>query len=141
VAKYKVRQRKPPSQTWRNFLKHHVKQLVAIDFLVVPTVSFRWLFLFVVLAYHRHHVMHFNVTVHPTAEWTGRQIAQAFPWAPRYLLPDRDCLYGAPFRQRVGERGIVEVLTAPRSPWQNAYVERFHRLPAARVLGPHHGIQ
>src|SRR5712664_3090535 len=67
-----VRQRKPPSQTWRTFLDNHVQQLVAIDFLVVPTVSFRLLFIFVVLGHHRRHAIHFNVTAHPTAEWTGR---------------------------------------------------------------------
>src|SRR5258705_7392538 len=90
VAKYMVRQRKPPSQTRRTFLHNHVKQLVAIDFLVVPTVSFRVLYVFVVLAHHRRHAVHFNVTAHPTAEWTARQIAEAFPWddAPRDLLHD-----------------------------------------------------
>src|SRR6266542_1149963 len=96
VAKYMVRQPKPPSQTWRSFLENHVQQLVAIDFLVVPTVSFRVLYVFVVLAHHRRHAIHFNVTAHPTAEWTARQIAEAFPWdsAPRYLLHDQDCIYG-----------------------------------------------
>jgi putative transposase len=127
VAKYMVRQRKPPSQTWRTFLENHVQQLVAIDFMVVPTVSFRVLYVFVVLGHQRRHAIHFNVTAHPTAEWTSRQIAEAFPWdsAPHYLLHDRDCVYGAAFRQRVGEMGIREVLTAPRSPWQNPYAERF----------------
>ena len=122
-----VRQRRPPSQTWRTFLENHVEQLVAIDFLVVPTVSFRLLFVFVVLGHQRRHAIHFNVTAHPTAEWTGRQIAEAFPWdsAPRYLLHDRDCIYGETFHQRVGKMGMREVLTAPRSPWQNAYAERF----------------
>ncbi len=75
-----VRQRKPPSQTWRTFPENHVKQVVAIDFLVVPTVSFRLLFVFVVLGHERRHAIHFNVTAHPTAEWTARQIAEAFPW-------------------------------------------------------------
>ena len=127
VAKYMVRQRKPPSQTWRTFLENHVQQLVAIDFLVVPTLSFRILYVFIVLAHHRRHAIHFNVTAHPTAEWTARQIGEAFPWdsAPCYLLHDRDCIYGASFHQRVAEMGIREVLTAPRCPWQNPYVERF----------------
>jgi len=127
VAKYMMRQRKPPSQTWRTFLDNHLVQLVAIDFLVVPTVGFRLLFVFVVVAHQRRHAIHFNVTAHPTAEWTGQQIAEAFPWdtAPRYLLHDRDCIYGAAFRQRVGEMEICEVLTALRSPWQNPYAERF----------------
>ena len=123
VAKYMVRRRKPPSQTWRTFLENHVQQLVAIDFLVVPTISFRLLFVFVVLAHHRRHAIHFNVTSHPTAEWTARQIAEAFPWdsAPRYLLHDRDSIYGAAFRQQVENMRMMEVLMAPRSPWQNAY--------------------
>ena len=128
VAKYMVRQRKPPSQTWRTFLENHVKVLVATDFLVVPTVNFRMLFVFVVLAHHRRQAIHFNVTANPTAEWTARQIAEAFPWdsAPRYLLHDRDSIYGESFQKRVGEMGIGEVLTAPRSPWQNPYVERLN---------------
>jgi putative transposase len=127
VAKYMVRRRQPPSQTWRTFLENHVKQLVSTDFLVVPTVSFRLLFVFVVLGHHRRHAIHFNVTAHPTAEWTAQQIAEAFPWdsAPRYLLHDRDCIYGEPFHQRVEEMGIREILTAPRAPWQNPYAERF----------------
>lgn len=67
------------------------------------------------------------MTSHPTAEWTARQIAEAFPWdsTPRYLLDDRDSIYGATFHQQVESMGIMEVLTAPRSPWQNAYAERF----------------
>jgi transposase InsO family protein len=127
VAKYMSRQGKPPSQGWCTFLENHIQQIVAIDFLVVRTVNFRLLFVFVVLSHQRRHAIHFNVTAHPTAEWTARQIAEAFPWdsAPRYLLHDRDCIYGAAFHQRVGEMGILEVLTAPRAPWQNAYAERF----------------
>jgi putative transposase len=93
----------------------------------VSTVTFRILFVFVVLGHHRRRAIHFNVTAHPTAEWTARQVAEAFPWdsAPHYLLHDRDCIYGAAFHQRVEEMGIREVLTAPRSPWQNPYAERF----------------
>src|SRR5207245_2155794 len=126
VAKYMVRQRTPPSQTWRTFLNNHAKQLVSTDFFVVPTVSFRILYVFVVLAHHRRRVVHFNVTAHPTSEWTAQQIAEAFPWdtAPRYLLRDRDSTYGDFFRRTVRSVGIREVLTAPRSPWQNPYAER-----------------
>jgi transposase InsO family protein len=125
-AKYMVRQRTPPSQTWRTFLNNHAKQLVSTDFFVVPTVSFRILYVFVVLAHHRRRVVHFNVTAHPTSEWTAQQIAEAFPWdtAPRYLLRDRDSTYGDFFRRTVHSMGIREVLTAPRSPWQNPYAER-----------------
>ena len=122
VAKYMMRQRKPPSQTWCTFLENHVKQVVAIDFLVVPTVSFRLLFVFVVLGHHRRHAIHFNVTAHPTAEWTGRQIAEAFPWdsAPPYLLHDRDCIYGAVRQRAVGRLDAVfgtlryQDVTAPK---------------------------
>ena len=126
VAKYKAHPRKPPSQTWRTFLNNHVQQLVSTDFFVVPTVSFRVLYVFVVVAHHRRRLLHFNVTSNPTAEWTARQITEAFPWdsAPRYLLRDRDSVYGVSFRATVKALGIREVLTAPRSPWQRAYVER-----------------
>jgi transposase InsO family protein len=90
-------------------------------------VKFRILYVFIVVAHHRRHAIHFNVTAHPTAEWTAQQIAEAFPWdsAPRYLLHDRDCIYGERFHQRVEEMGIREILTAPRAPWQNPYAERF----------------
>src|SRR5947209_16210673 len=80
VAKYMARQRKPPSQTWLTFLNNHVRSLVSTDFFVVPTVSFRVLFVFVVLAHHRRRVIHFNVIAHPTSESTAQQIAEAFPW-------------------------------------------------------------
>jgi len=121
-----VKHRKPPSQTWRTFLENHVKQLVSVDFFVVPTVSFRVLYVFLVLAHERRRVVHFNVTEHPTAEWTAAQLMQAFPWdtAPRYLLRDRDRIYGNAFRTQAANMAITEVLTAPQSPWQSPYVER-----------------
>ena len=126
VEKYRVRSRKPSSPTWEAFLNNHVRDLVSIDFFVVPTVRFKVLFVLVVLAHHRRRVVHFNVTEHPTAQWTGQQIIEAFPWdtAPKYLLRDRDSIYGSEFQRRVKSMGIEEVLTAPRSPWQNAFVER-----------------
>lgn len=126
VAKYMVRPRKAPSQTWKTFLRNHVKDLVSADFLVVPTVTFRLLFVFVVLAHDRRKLVHFGVTAHPTAEWTAQQLREAFPWdeAPRYLLRDRDQSYGEPCSQTAAWLGIEEVLTAPRSPWQNPYAER-----------------
>ena len=96
------------------------------DFLVVPTATFRIIFVFVVLLHHRRQVVHFNVTSAPTSAWTARQILEAFPEdsAPRYLLRDRDAVYGDTFRRRVESMGIAEVLTAARSPWQNPYAER-----------------
>jgi hypothetical protein len=88
VEKYRVRATQPPSPTWKAFLKNHGRDLVSTDFFVVPTVRFKVLFVLVVLAHHRRKVVHFNVTEHPTAQWTGQQIIEAFPWdtAPRYLL-------------------------------------------------------
>ncbi len=126
VAKYMVRQRKPPSATWRAFLKNHVKDIVAVDFFVVPTVRNQILFVFLVLAHHRRRVLHFNVTANPTAEWTAQQIVEAFPWdeAPRFLLRDRDHIYGHHFSHRVERMGIEQVVIAARSPWQNPFVER-----------------
>jgi putative transposase len=126
VAKYILRHRKPPSQTWRTFLQNHIKQLVSVDFFVVPSVTFRILYVFLFLAHDRRRIVHFNVTEHPTAEWTAAQIVQAFPWdkAPRFLLRDRDSIYGTAFRTQTRSLEINEVLTAFRSPWQSPFVER-----------------
>jgi putative transposase len=126
VAKYMVRHRRPPSQTWRTFLANHVGQMVAADFFVVPTATGRLLFVLVLLAHQRRRVMHVAVTDHPTAAWTAQQLREAFPWdeAPRYLLRDRDHAFKA-WANTATAMDIHEILTAPRSPWQNAYVERF----------------
>ena len=127
VSKYMERRSpNPPSQTWRTFLQNHTRDLVSIDFFTVPTVSFRVLFVFVILSHERRQVVHLNVTAHPTATWTAQQIVEAFPWntKPRYLLRDRDGIYGEEFVRRVRSLGIDEVRTAPRSPWQSPYVER-----------------
>ena len=126
VAKYMTRQPKPPSQTWRSFLKNHIGQIAAIDFLTVPTISFRVLYVFLVLRHSHRCVVHFNVTTNPTAQWAAQQIVEAFPYdqSPRFLLRDRDGTYGELFQERVKHMGIEEVLIAPRSPWQNPYCER-----------------
>ncbi len=126
VAQYMIRHRKPPSQTWRTFLENHVGDIAAIDFLVVPTVRFRLLYCFVVLRHEQRRVVHFNVTAHPTARWTAQQIVEAFPYdqAPRFLIRDRDAIYGVDFRRRVQHMGIEDLVIAYRSPWQSPYVER-----------------
>ena len=126
VAKYMVRHPKPPSQTWRSFLNNHMVQTAAIDLFTVATVTFRVLYCFVVLRHHRRQVVHFNITPNPTAGWAARQITQAFPYdsVPRFLLRDRDGVYGSIFRRSVKNMGIEEILTAYRSPWQNPYAER-----------------
>lgn len=126
IDKYMIRDRKPPSPTWRTFLDNHLQDIVAIDFFTVPTATFRILFAFVVLRHDRRIVVHFNVTEHPTAEWTAQQIVEAFPVdeVPRFLICDRDRIYGAYFRNRVKHLGIKKIVAARRSPWQNPFVER-----------------
>ena len=128
VEKYMVRTSKPPSQTWRSFLTNHAKEIVSIDFIVVPTVRFTMLYVLIFLSVDRRSVIHFNVTEHPTAEWSAQQAIEAFPWdtAPKYLLRDRDSIFGSYFKRRVKNMGIEEVVTAYRSPWQNAYSERLN---------------
>ena len=111
VAKYRVRNTVPPSQSWRTFLDSHVSQLASVDFFTVPTIWFEVLFVFVVLAHDRRRVVHFNVTAHPTATWTAQQILEAFPFetAPKYLLRDRDAIYGHVLRQQIETMGIVSM--------------------------------
>ena len=124
VAKYMVRRRQPPSQTWRSFLSNHIGQIVAADSFVVPTATYRLLYVLIVLAHDRRRILHVAVTDHPTAAWTAQQVRDAFPWdrTPRFLLHDRDHAFDD---LTATAMGLHEVLTAPRSPWQNAYVERF----------------
>ena len=118
--------RPPPSQTWKTFLRNHLGQIVSVDFFTVPTIRLRVLFVFLVIEHRRREVLHFNVTDHPTSAWVAQQIVEAFAdrEAPRYLIRDRDGVYGNEVRRRLESLGIAEVLTAPQSPWQNAYVER-----------------
>jgi len=126
VENYMPIRPKPPSQTWRTFLKNHAVDIVASDFFVVPNVTFCLLFVFILLDHDRRRIVHFNVTSSPSAAWTAQQIVNAFPedTAPRFLLRDRDSIYGSAFQQRVENMGIEQVVIAPRSPWQNPYVER-----------------
>ena len=126
VEKYRPRVRKPPSPTWKAFLNNHAPDIVACDFFTVPTVTFRVLFVFILLAHERRCIVHFHITEHPTAPWTTQQLIEAFPWetAPRYLLRDRDAIYSVAFQNRITNIGIEEVTIAPQSPWQNPYCER-----------------
>ena len=126
VAKYLRRPRKPPSQTWRTFLTNHMDQMASLDFFVVPTATFRVLFVFVVLSHARRRVLHFQVTEHPAQQWTMQQMREAFPWdhVCRYLLRDRDAIYGGDWVAMTKGMGMEEVLSAPRSPWRNPFVER-----------------
>jgi hypothetical protein len=126
VSKYMARHPRLPSQNWKTFLNNHVSQLASVDFFIVPTALFQVLYVFIVIRHDRRRIAHFNITAHPTAAWTAQQIVEAFPFdaVPRYLLRDRDGIYGQEFRNQVHAMNIKEVPTAPRSPWQNAYVER-----------------
>jgi transposase InsO family protein len=126
VSRYILRHPKPPSQTWRTFLENHVGCLASMDLFVVPTAAFRLLYGFIILRHDRRRIVHFGVTEHPTSIWIAQQIIEAFPWdtAPRYMIRDRDGVYGRAARERLAGMGITEVLTAPRSPWQSPYVER-----------------
>ncbi len=126
VERYKPRHRKSPSPSWRTFLEQHAHELASIDFFVVPTAKLKVLFVFVVLAHDRRRIVHFNVTEHPTAQWTAQQLTEAFPFdaAPRYLVRDGDGCYGRQVQQRIRSLGMKEIITAPASPWQNPYVER-----------------
>jgi putative transposase len=126
VSKYLVRRRGSPSQTWRTFLENHLKDMVSVDFFTVPTIRFQILYVFLVLAHDRRRIVHFAITAHPTAEWTAHQLREAFPWniAPRFLLRDRDRIFGHEFVAQLKAMGIQQMLSAPRSPWQRAYVER-----------------
>src|SRR5438309_6596958 len=125
VSTYMFRPRRPPSQAWRTFLKNHTADLIALDFFTVPTATFRVLFVLVMLTHSRRRLAHFNITEHPTAEWTARQLLEAcaLEEGPRYLIRDRDQVYGGRFSRQAKALGIREAVIAPRSPWQNAYAE------------------
>jgi putative transposase len=127
VSKYLPRLQRPPSQGWRTFLRNHLGEVIAIDFAVVPTVKGQLLFAFVVLSLARRRVLQVNVTANPTGAWTAQQMVDALPWPPtaRYVIRDRDRIYGETFQRRVEHLELKHVVIAARSPWQNAYVERF----------------
>jgi transposase InsO family protein len=126
VAKYMAKSGRGRSQTWKTFLHNHAAGIGAIDFLIVPTVGFRLLFVLVILRHERRRLISLSVTANPTAEWIARQITDAFPWdeAPDYLIRDRDACYGHAVTKRLAAMGIRDHPTAARSPWQNGYAER-----------------
>src|SRR5215471_18565667 len=125
VSRLMPKDRKP-TQTWMTFLRNHAGQLVSIDFLTVATIRLRVLYVFIVLVHDRRRAIHFNITEHPTAVWAAQQIIEAFPEdrAPRFMIRDRDGIYGESFTSRVVGMSIEAIRIAPRSPWQNCYVER-----------------
>ncbi len=126
VAKYMVKSCRPPSQRWRTFLRNHAPDIAAMDLFVVPTIGFNLLYALVVVRLDRRDLVWIDVTSNPTAEWIARQIAEAFPWdeAPRYLIRDRDFVYGTVVTRRLRAMGIRDRPIAPGSPWQNGFAER-----------------
>ncbi len=126
VAKYMVKRRGPPSQGWRTFLRNQAPEIAAMDLFVVPTIGFDLLYAFIIVRLDRRNLVWINVTTSPTAEWIARQLTGAFPWdeAPRYLIRDRDRIYGAVVTRRLRAMGIRDKPTAPASPWQNGFAER-----------------
>jgi transposase InsO family protein len=126
VAKYMVKRRGPPSQGWRTFLRNHAPDIAAMDLFVVPTIGFDLLYALVIIRLDRRDLVWINVTTNPTAEWVARQITEAFPWddAPKYLIRNRDQIYGAVVTRRLRAMGIRDKPTAPASPWQNGFTER-----------------
>ena len=126
IQKYMVTRCGPPSQGWCTFLRNHAPDIAAMDLFVVPTIGFDLLYALVIVRLVRRDLVWINVTTHPTADWIARQITEAFPWAeaPRYLIRDRDCVYGAAVTHRLRTMGIRDKPIAPGSPWQNGFAER-----------------
>src|SRR5262249_2240282 len=126
VAKYMVKRYGPPGQGWRTFLRNHAPDITAMDLFVVPTIGFDLLYALVIVKLDRRDMVWINVTQNPTAGWIARQITEAFPWneAPRYLIRDRDRIYGDVALRRLRATGIRDKPIAPASPWQNGFAER-----------------
>jgi putative transposase len=118
--------RRPPSQSWRIFLRNHAPHIWAADFFTAPTVTFHTLYVFFFITHDRRRIVHLNVTAHPTAEWVWRQLIAATPWGeqPRYLIHDRDRCYGESFIPRAARIGIRTLLTPVQAPKANAIAER-----------------
>jgi transposase InsO family protein len=127
VAKYMATaDGRPSGQSWGAFLRNHMPHTAAMDLFVVPTISFDLLYVLVIVRLARRELVWINVTAHPTAEWIAQQITEAFPWnkTPRYLIRDRDTIYGGAVTRRLRAMGIRDKPIAPASPWQNSFAER-----------------
>jgi transposase InsO family protein len=126
VAKYMARGRRPPSQGWKTFLRNHADGVASMDLFVVPTISFRLLYGFLILQHGRREILWIGTTADPNADWIARQLTEAFGWeeAPQFIIRDRDRAYGNIVVRRLRAMGIRDRPTSPRSPWQNGYCER-----------------
>jgi transposase InsO family protein len=121
-----ARRRRPPSQGWKTFLRNHADGIASMDLFLVPTISFRLLYGLLILQHGRRELLWLGVTAHPTAEWIARQLTEACGWQrpPRYIIRDRDRVYGQAVLSRLQAMGIRDRPIAPRSPWQNGCAER-----------------
>jgi putative transposase len=121
VEKYMSRRNRPRGQSWKTFLKNHSKDIVAIDFFIVPTIKLKMLWAFVVLSHDRRRIIYTAVTHRPSTNWTIQQLRNAFPFKtmPRFILHDRDRNFWG-----IGRAGFDEIITGHRCPWQNGLVER-----------------
>lgn len=126
VSNYLRRHPRPRGKAWKTFIENHRDAIAAIDLFVVPTIGFKLMYGIAIIHLKRRELVWTNATVHPTAEWIAQQITEAFPWdqTPKHLIRDRDASYGAVFKRRLATLAIRDHPTAPRSPWQNGYVER-----------------
>jgi transposase InsO family protein len=126
VAKYMAKKGGPAGQRWNTFLRNHALHIAAMDLFVVPTIGFNLLYVLVIVRLARRQLVWLNVTAHPTAEWIAQQITEVFPWnvVPRYMIRDRDAIYGAAVTRRLRAMGIRDKPIAPGSPWQNCFAER-----------------
>jgi len=126
VAKYMARHRRPPSQVWKTFLHNHADGIASMDLFVVPTLSFRLPYGLLILCHGRRQIIWLGVTAHPSAEWMARQLTEAcgWEWTPKYIVRDRDSVYGEIFTRRLRTMGIRDRPTAPQSPWENRHTER-----------------
>lgn len=126
IEKYMVRMSKPPSQTWRTFLKNHAKDIVACDFFTVPTVTFSTLYVLIFIEHARRKIVHFNISTSPCSKWSALQLTNAFPYdsAPRFLIHDRDPKFQGAFQNRASAMNIKKIVTARKAPMMNAICER-----------------
>jgi hypothetical protein len=138
VATYMVKRRGPPSQGWRTFLRNHAPDIAAMDLFVVPTIGFKLLYGFMIVRFDRRDLVWINVTTNPTAEWVARQITEAFPWneSPRYVIRDRDRIYGTVVTRRLRAMGIRDKPIAPSFTMAEWACRTVDRIDPARVLGP-----
>jgi transposase InsO family protein len=121
-----VKRRRPPSQEWRTFPRNHAQDIAAMDLFVVRSIGFDLLYAYIIVRLARRELVWISITTHPTAEWVARQITEAFPWneATRYMIQDRDRIYGAVVTRGLRAMGIRDKPTASASPWQNGVAER-----------------